>query len=121
MTALVMTANDSFLQTKAAFVTGVVGLCFDSLCAFVACGLCLASPPGWLICCGVFRICSGVGLGRCLLNSSEVKCFGLFVHCLLRRCRALTPAIGPVVQGVASALRAGMKLVDLLSRAFFPR
>ena len=45
MIALVTTANDSALQTKVAFVTGVVGLCFDSLYALVDCGLCLARPP----------------------------------------------------------------------------
>ena len=56
-----------------------------------------------------------------LLNSSEANCFGLFVRCLLRRSRALKTANGPVVQGVASASRAGMALDDLLPRAFFRR
>ena len=56
-----------------------------------------------------------------LLNSSEANCFGLFVRCLPRLCLALTTAIGPVVQGVASASRAGMALDDLLPRAFFRR
>ena len=60
-------------------------------------------------------------MDRCLLNSSEANCFGLFVRRLLRRCLALTTAIGPVVQGVASASRAGMALDDLLPRAFFRR
>ena len=60
-------------------------------------------------------------MDHCLLNSSEARCFGLFVRCLPRRCLALTTAIGPVVQGVTSASRAGMALDVLLPRAFFRR
>ena len=121
MIALVATANDSALPTKVAFVTGVVGLCFGNLCASVACGLFLARPPVCSICCLAPRLCSGVGLDCHFLKGSDAKCFERFVRCLLRRSRALKTANGPVVQGVASASRAGMALDDLLPRAFFPR
>ena len=115
-----MTTNDSGLQAEVAFVTGVVGLCFDSICALAAGRLFLGRSPFCLICCWAPRLCCEVGLDCFLLNGSEAKCFERFIYWLLRRYRALTASIGPVVQRVACTTRAGMALVDLLLRRFFP-
>ena len=41
MIVLVRTKNDLQLQAKVAFITSVVSLCFDWLCASATCRLCL--------------------------------------------------------------------------------
>ena len=71
--ALVVTTNDSGLQAEVAFVTGVVGLCFDSICALAAGRLFLGRSPFCLICCWAPRLCCAVGLDCFLLKSSGAK------------------------------------------------